>query len=397
MILNTSSKSGGREQFLWPIAGIVVGALARVNPFYQPQITLEVGVTAWFVEMVLVLLMSLHPSAMRVGVLVAGLFLTVPGFLRASPAPRFFLMCGMILPFAVGALLFFAPPTAGIRERWAYLFTWLGTREVKRRVRSFDTASLRQLILATLVLAIAIAGVKAASLSGVWWLVRWLAGGIMILSFAEMVTAGHGFLTALLGLHAPALMRSPFRSVSLHEFWADRWNQAVSLGFRKYFFAPLARRGVGLALFAAFSGSAVTHVLLLFMATKRWGISLMWGAFFWVQPLLMAVERRMKVRRWRLVSGRTWTLGALAITSPLLVEPALQLIEPTWGTPDQILLPAVRVLALAILVDGIFALGSLAAVREPTPRNIIAGAKESRQGQLPPQTSQAERVAQLRR
>lgn len=372
--MNTSSKPSGLEQFLWPIAGIVVGALARANPFYQPQVTLEVGVAAWFIELVLVLLMSLHPSAARVGVLVAGLFLAFPCLLRAPPAPRFFLMCGMIFLFALGALQLFAPPTAGFRGRWAYVFTWLGTREVKRRLRSFDMRSLRQLIVATFVLAAAIAAVKVVSASGPWWLVRWLAGGIMILSFAELVTAGHHFLTSLLGLYAPALMCSPYRSASLREFWADRWNPAVSLGFHKYFFAPLARRGVGMAMFVAFSGSAVIHVLLLFMATKQWGISLMWGAFFWVQPLLIAVERRTKMRRWPAKARQAWTLGALAITSPLLVEPALQLIEPTWGTPDQVLLPTVRVLGLAIVVDAVFALGSLAAIRDPAPRNIITGA-----------------------
>jgi len=368
--VNTSLKSPDRKQLIWPVVGIVIGALARTNPFYEPHLTLEVGVAAGFVDMVLVLILSGHPFTARVGVLVAGLFMAVPCFLRALPVFRFFLMCGMAFAFAVAALQVFAVPTAGFRGRLAYFFTWLGTREVKRRARCFDAVSLRQLMAATLVLAAAVAVVKAVSSFGIGWLARWLAGGIMLLAFAEMATAGHYFLTALMGISAPALMRSPHLSVSIREFWAERWNPAASaLVFGRYFFAPLARRGVGLALFAAFFGSAVAHVLLLYMATRRWGISLMWGAFFIVQPLLMAVERRLKVRRWRPAAGRAWTLGALAMTSPLLVEPVLQLIEPTWGTPDRVLLPTIRVLGLVIIVNVFVSLGSLASIRDLPPPN----------------------------
>ena len=373
--MNTSWKSPDRKQVIWPVVGIVIGALARTNPFYEPHITLEVGVTAWFVDMVLVLILSCHPFTARVGVLVAGLFMAVPCFLRALPVFRFFLMCGMAFAFAVAALQLFAVPTAGFRGRLAYVFNWLGTREVKRRARCFDAVSLLQLIVATLVLAAATAAVKAVSPSGIWWPARWLAGGILLLSFAEMMTAGHYFLTALMGISAPALMRSPYLSASIREFWAERWNPAASaLVFGKYFFAPLARRGVGLALFAAFLGSAVAHVLLLYLAAGRWGISLMWGTFFLVQPLLIAVERWMNVRRWRPAAGRAWTLTVLAITSPLLVEPALQLIEPSWGTPDKVLLPTIRVLGLVIFVNVFVSLGSLASIRDLTPPNKVTGA-----------------------
>jgi hypothetical protein len=97
----------------------------------------------------------------------------------------------------------------------------------------------------------------------------------------------------------------------------------------------------------------------------------MWGAFFLVQPPLIAVERRMKVRRWRPAAGRAWTLAALAIASPLLVEPALQLVEPSWGTPDQLLLPTVRVLGLAIFVSVFVSLGSLASIVDLTPPKTV--------------------------
>ncbi len=369
------------KKLIWPVAGIAFGALARTNPFYAPQIPLNIGVTAWLVDVVLVLICSFHPCAVRVGVLVAGLFLAVPCLLRPLPMFRFLLMCGMGSTFALAVLQLFPTPAAGFRGRLAYIFTWLNTREVKRRERRFDAASVLHLIGATLVLAAAFASVKGVSPSGIWWLARWLAGGIMFLAFAEMTTAGHDFLTAVMGIEAPALMRSPHRSASLGEFWSERWNPAVStLVFGRCFFAPLARRGVGLALFAAFFASAVAHGLLLGMATRRWGISLMWGAFFLVQPLLIAVERRMKVRRWQPMAGRAWTLAGLGIASPLFVEPALQLMEPTWGPPDNVLLPTVQVLGFVMLLNGLVSLGSLASIPDLSPPNGDGWLSPERQG-----------------
>jgi hypothetical protein len=185
----------------------------------------------------------------------------------------------------------------------------------------------------------------------------------MFLSFAEMATAGHSFLTALIGISAPAWMRSPYLSISIREFWAERWNPAASaLIFGKCIFAPLAGRGVGLALFATFLGSAVAHMLLLYMATTRWSVSLMCGTFFLVQPLFIAAERWMNMRLWWAVARRAWTFAVLAITSPLFVEPMLQLIEPTWGTPNQVLLPTLQVLGLVILMNVLVSLGSFASI-----------------------------------
>ena len=368
-------KSRDRKQVIWPVAGIVIGALAGTNPFYQPRIPLEVGILAGFADLVLVLILSAHPNTARAGVLVAGLFLAVPCFLWASPLSRGLLMCCMAFPLAIVTLPLVAP-VAGFRARLAYLFTWLGSREIKRRPRSFDLKSLLQLIAATVVLVVAIASVKAVSGSNHWLLLRWLTGGIMILAFAEMATACHNFLTALMGLTAPSLLQSPYLSTSVTEFWTKRWNPAVSvLVFRKYFFAPLAQRGAVYALFAAFFASAIGHVLLPYMATGRWGISLMCGAFFLVQPLFIVAERRMKVRQWRPAAGRAWTLACLTIASPLFVEPALQIIEPSWGAPDKVLLPTAAALGFVIFVNGFFSLASLASRPELAPSNLQIGCK----------------------
>jgi hypothetical protein len=355
-------KPPDRRQFIWPAAGVLLGAVASVNPIYQPYVTLSVGIAVWFAAMALAVFLSAHPIAARLGTLLIGLSLAVPCFLRGTPLARGLLMCLMAFPLAIVASSLLAPPAANFRERLAYVFTWLGTREVRRRSHSLDKSSLLHLAVAAAVAVAAMASVKGVSAEGPWLLVRWLAGGIMVFATAEMITAGHNLVTSLLGVTAPALMRSPCLSTSVAEFWTRRWNPAASvLLFRTFFFTPLARRGAVPALCVAFFASALGHVLLPYMAMGRWRISLACGAFFLVQPLLILAERQMNVRRWTPVAARVWTLSALAIISPLFVEPALQLIEPSWGEPDNLLLPAIAILAFALGANLLFALGSLAA------------------------------------
>jgi hypothetical protein len=360
--MNTGSKSLGRKQLIWPVTGIVLGALVATNPFYGPDITPPVGIVAWCVDMALVLILSAHPMGARIGSLMAGLFLAVPCFMEASPLFRGLLMCSMAAPFLAAAALVLAPPIANFRARLAYLLTWSGTIQVKRRARTLDMALLLQLSAATVVLAAAIAACKAAPDSGLWLPVRWLAGGILIFAFGEMATAGLPLVTAAFGFTVPQLMQSPYLSTSVGEFWTKRWNIAASQKlFRPYCFAPLARRGgVGLALFTTFLVSGIAHMLLAYMALGRWRISLICGAFFVVQPLLIAIERWMKVRRWRPAAGRAWTLAVLALTSPLFVEPGLQIIERSWGAPDDVLSPTAATLGGVIIFSSIISLALLA-------------------------------------
>src|SRR5208337_2183618 len=109
-------------------------------------------------------------------------------------------------------------------------------------------------------------------------------------------------------------------------------------------FVPLARCGAVFAMFATFAISAVGHALMAFFALGRWKIAAVFGAFFLVQPLLIAAERRLAVRRWPPEAARAWTLTALAVTSPLFIEPTLQGLEKSWGAPDNALLPTLAVL-----------------------------------------------------
>ena len=372
--MNADQKTHNRKKLLWPFAAITLGAIVSTNPFYAPHFSLEVGIAAWFADMTLVLIFLPHPITARLGILITGLFFAVPCFLWASPLSRGLLMCCMAFPFAIATAPLFAPPTADFRSRLAYFFTWMGSRKIKRCEHSFDAAALLCLITATVVFAAALACAKTVSASGFLVLVRWLAGGIMIFAFAEMATAGHDFLTTLMGLSAPAWMRSPFLSTSVGEFWTKRWNVAASaLGFRPIVFVPLARRGIVLALFAAFFASAVCHVLLAYMAMVRLKISLVCGAFFLVQPLLILTERRMNVRRWPTIAARAWTLSALAITSPLFVEPVIEFVEPSWGATDNVLIPTMFAFSFAIVVNVFISAGQLASCPRFTPPNTETG------------------------
>ena len=296
--------------------------------------------------------------------LLTGLCLAVPCLRRASPVARGVLLCCIILPLVAAAALWVAPPFTSWRARLAYLFTGCGTCQVKRCPRRFDGATFVQLLAATAVLAAALAGVEAAPDHGPDLLVRWLAGGIALLALAEMITAGLPFVAALLGVMVPALMRSPYRSASIGEFWAQRWNILTSRKiFRPGCFAPLARRSPAFALCAAFALSAVWHTLLALMVLGfgRWRMSLGCGAFFLVQPLFIATERRLGVRRWRPIAQHAWALAALTLPSPLFVEPNLQVFGIGPGGPQEVLRPTLAVLAFVILMSSIVALGSLAA------------------------------------
>ena len=245
-----------RWRLAWPVIGGVLGILVATIHL-ETGITFGAGFAAGCAVMALVLILSAHPIGARIGALLAGLFLAVPCFVRDGPFARALVLGVMAAPAAAAAALVLAPPLTGLRARVAYLFTYANTHPVTRRERGFDAAAFLRLIVATIILGAAIAAVKAAGASGLGLLVRWLAGEIAALAVAEMITAGLPFAAAPLGLNVPPLMQSPYRSASVSEFWAKRWNfRASEFLFRKCCFAPFARQGAAVALFVPFAISA---------------------------------------------------------------------------------------------------------------------------------------------
>lgn len=364
LLVTGKTQSRNRWLFLWPVGAMFVGALVLVNPFYSPEISLRQGIEGWLIALALGFVGWLHPLLARAGMFLMGWFFALPVFLEAPPLFRGWLMVCMLLPLIVASVPILAPTTTGFRARLVLLYSWGGTRELKRRPPSFDVGSLLQLVLGAAIVIAAVAIVKSVPASGFWLPVRWLAGGILMLAAAEMITALHYFLTALLGLTAPGLMESPSRSASLGEFWARRWNPATSLVFHRLCFEPLARCSPALGFFTVFIASAIAHALLFYMAGGRWGIALMNGAFFIVQPLFILAERQMNIGRWPMAARRAWTLVVLGITSPLFIEPALQLAQASF-VQGSLLPPALFAVSLVLVIEGLFLLGAFMACSDP--------------------------------
>jgi hypothetical protein len=349
--------------FIWPVGSILSGVLVihflAANPSWTPRIPLSIGAIAWLADMALVLIFWAHPVTMKVGVILSGLFLAVPCFLRAPPLFRFALMCGMFLPFVMATIPVLVPSINGIRPRLAYLCSWMGTREVGLRPHRFDIISLLHFLAAAAVCASAMTVIIKVPVAEFWFVLQWFSGGIMMLAFAGMLMAGHSFLTALLGVAAPALMQSPWLSSSISEFWNKRWNPGTSVIFYKILFQPLARQAPVAAMFAVFAFSAIVHTLLFYMALGQWKVSLINGAFFLIQPLFILVEGWLGIRRWSRAAGHAWTLAVLAITSPLFVEPALQAIQLSWDVQNSGLVPTLVLIVFVIALETFYSLAVL--------------------------------------
>jgi hypothetical protein len=266
----------------------------------------------------------------------------------------------MSMPFLIAAAFVVIPPINGLRARLEYLSTHCKSWQIDHHARRFDAASLIQLVIATVILAVASIVVIKMPAHGLWLPMRWLIGGIAILAFGEMATAALPLVSNALGVTVPALMQSPYRSASISEFWNERWNSGASCLLRNVCYKPLARSGVALAMFTTFFVSGIVHTLLFYMASGNWEISLFCGAFFLVQPLLIIAERRMNIRQWHPAAQHAWTLTALAITSPLIVEPTFQIIEESWNPSQNVLPPTIAVLGFVIIFSGVVALAAAA-------------------------------------
>lgn len=128
------------------------------------------------------------------------------------------------------------------------------------------------------------------------------------------------------GLQPPSLHRQPILSASIAEFWGRRWNRIVGGWLFGTFYRPLAVRGHSqLGIVAAFVASAVLHLYFTWAAI---GIepALRMALFFVAQLPLQLLETRLKQGRWPGVARRVWTIGWLTLTSPLFVEPMLDII-----------------------------------------------------------------------
>ena len=217
-----------------------------------------------------------------------------------------------------------------LRRLW-HLHAFFDTRLVVSRERGFEG----RLLLAALAwflcgqLALVAGMVASHELTGpLRSALRWSTCGFLFLSNFEGLTRTLQAVYAPLGLRPPPIHDDAWAARSVGEFWGARWNKAVGTWLREHVYTPFARRGSPrLGVAAAFVTSALLHCYLILPALGAVWAAVM-GLFFVAQIALMALERRLGVKRWSPIAAHAWTLGVLLLASPLFCEPASRLFDP---------------------------------------------------------------------
>jgi hypothetical protein len=292
--------------------------------------TLSAGIVALLLEAVAIAALAAHPAGARAGVVLAVAMLPFPAFVDADPLPVALLATGAFWMLVRGLDFALEAPHRAFPARFVHLFALIDTRLVARGERRLDFrwVSVAALAFALLVAAL-LAIVAAEEREGAARLAqRWLGGVVLMFATFELLTALIRIVTGLLALSAPALSDTPHLSRSVAEFWSERWNLVVGRVLRERVFRPLVHRGAALAVFATFAISAAFHAYIVGVAIG-YAPALVMATFFLVQPLVLAVERRLRPRRWPVAARHAWTLGVLAALSPLFVEPILRVVDPT--------------------------------------------------------------------
>ena len=115
-------------------------------------------------------------------------------------------------------------------------------------------------------------------------------------------------------------------ALSIREFWNRRWNRPVSGWLDAFVFTPVAkRRGATVGLLAAFVASGLLHAWM-FLASVGWIAAISAGLFFVFQGFFVLVESFVDIRKASIGLRRVWTLGLLAMSSPLFVDPVLRVL-----------------------------------------------------------------------
>jgi hypothetical protein len=159
-----------------------------------------------------------------------------------------------------------------------------------------------------------------------YWSCRWAAGLLFCYGLMESVHSTLLILYRAVGIHHVRINVQPIVSTTLVEFWGRRWNRVVAGWLRDYAFWPLARRGhPKLGIAAAFAASTALHFWVSWPPLGVVG-GLTMGSFFVAHGAALLLERRLAVVHWPRGGQRAWTVAVLVVTSPLFVEPMLQIL-----------------------------------------------------------------------
>jgi len=282
------------------------------------------------VELVVIAALSASRRGARAGLALATLLLLLPFFVIPVPfLPLNVLTVGVLWCAVRGADFALDQPLEGFWVRLVHLVILVDTRLITRCQRRFDARSAVTFVAAIAIVFAALWLVSEARTLEGWqhYALRWFAGGFMLApaAFAAIDACSRVIGTAA-GFAIPPINDAPLLATSLNEFWSKRWNRVVSKILYDRCYKPLAKYGTTVALFATFAASAALHAWIIGILLDAVGAA-SWAAFFLAQPLLILVERRLRVRRWRPALGWLWTMATLALLSPLFTEPLLRWTE----------------------------------------------------------------------
>lgn len=281
----------------------------------------------WCTELLLVAALARSSRSAPLGWSIALVALVLPAFAALPPLPLTLMALALLWCAIRAADFVFDPAPAGFGQRLRHLVAVIDTRTMVRTAPRLDHRALLGLVVAIALCWAALAAMFAVAAAPplFHYAVRWTAGAVLTLAAFEVVVATVELAAAASGWTAPLMHDSPHLARSVGEFWGQRWNLIVSGILRDRAFLPLARRAPLLGLAASFALSAAIHAYLIGFAGGAWA-ALAWAAFFLLQPLAIAAERRLGVRRWPRWAGRAWTITVLGLLSPLMVEPGLRVL-----------------------------------------------------------------------
>jgi hypothetical protein len=288
------------------------------------------GLAIWCIELVVVAALSASRGGARAALALATLLLLLPMFVVPIPFVLVNVLMVGVLWCAIRAADFaMDQPLQGFGARLVHLVVLVDTRLITRCQRRFDGRLIGRFVVAIAIVIVAIWLVGEARTMDGWrrYALRWFAGGFVLAPAAfTAVDAGFQLIATTVGFAIPPINDAPLLSRSVSEFWAKRWNRVVSKILHDRCYRPFAKYGTTVALFVAFAASAALHAWLIGITLGAVAAT-SWAVFFLAQPLLILVERRLRVRRWRPALGWLWTMSTLALLSPLFTEPLLRWTE----------------------------------------------------------------------
>jgi alginate O-acetyltransferase complex protein AlgI len=177
-----------------------------------------------------------------------------------------------------------------------------------------------------------------AGAAALWVVPRWLPASspswhcvwIGMVGFSLFLHFGLFDLLAVFwrskGIPVEKLFSNPWRSISLTDFWSNRWNRSFSDFARSMIFRPLARRwGTGLATLAVFTFSGFIHEMMISVPARGgYGGPMM---YFIMNGLAVWTETQSGWRKltqaWP-VLGRIWAMTLVIAPLPLLFHAPFQ-------------------------------------------------------------------------